>query len=131
MMMRAYSLHPLHMKRSIQHSMRYRQGFSRRTCVGAASTRGHALAPRLRPAGRRTIIDLSRVRCGRANSRRNSVHEKLDSSGVQVSPCYFDLSKSDRLQMDEFAAGETRELIQLAVGASAARKRDFASAGRL
>ena len=50
---------------------------------------------------------------------------------MQVSSCYFDLSKADKLQMHEFAAGEIYELIQLAVGGSAARKRDFTSAGRL
>ena len=59
------------------------------------------------------------------------VHEKLDNSGVQVSSCYFDLSKADKLQMHEFASGEIRELIQLAVGDGATKKRDFSSAGRL
>ncbi|MGD0190429.1 MAG: hypothetical protein ABSD74_06780 [Rhizomicrobium sp.] len=60
------------------------------------------------------------------------IHEQLDSNGIQVAPCYFDLSKADKMQMHEFAAGEIRELIQLAIDAgSSGKKRDFASAARL
>jgi hypothetical protein len=60
------------------------------------------------------------------------IHEQLDSNGIQVSPCYFDLSKGDKLLMHEFAAGEIRELIQLAINAGGqSKKRDFGSAARL
>jgi hypothetical protein len=60
------------------------------------------------------------------------VHEQLDSEGIVVSPCYFDLSKADKLAMHEFATGEIKELIQLAVkGNASTQKRDFASTARL
>ena len=60
------------------------------------------------------------------------VHEQLEGNGIQVSGCYFDLSKADKLRMHEFASTEISELIQLAInGGGTAAKRDFASTARL
>ena len=60
------------------------------------------------------------------------IHEQLVSNGVQVGSCYFDLSRSDKAKMHEFAAGEIKELIRLAMGqGSGAKKPDFTSTARL
>jgi hypothetical protein len=42
------------------------------------------------------------------------VHERLLSGDIDVADCYFELSKSDKLRMHEFVAGEIKELIALA-----------------
>jgi hypothetical protein len=60
------------------------------------------------------------------------IHEQLEGNGIQVSGCYFDLSKADKQRMHEFATSEISELIQLAInGGGASTKRDFASTARL
>ena len=60
------------------------------------------------------------------------VHEQLEGNGIQVSQCYFELSKADKARMYEFAAGEVRELIHLAMsGGGGSKKCDIGSAARL
>lgn len=43
------------------------------------------------------------------------LHEKIAYSDLTVANCYFELSRSDKLRMHEFVAGEIADLIKLAL----------------
>jgi hypothetical protein len=61
------------------------------------------------------------------------LHEKIASSDITVADCYFELSKSDKLRMHEFVAGEITGLIKLALKGkeSSAKKSHIDSTARL
>jgi hypothetical protein len=60
------------------------------------------------------------------------IHERLLSSDIEVSDCYFELSKADKLRMHEFVANEIKQLIHLAMRNEKSSKRnDSGSTARL